>query len=96
MTRFPVIAVVFLSCGAAVFGQHEPRVGYAYPAGGCVGTTFRMVVGGQYIRNISTVEVSGDGVSVKIVKTVRDTTNFKKEQIPYFQFRFSARSQSGL
>lgn len=88
MTRFPVIAVVFLSCGAAAFGQHEPRVGYAYPAGGRVGTTFRMVVGGQYIRNISTVEVSGDGVSVKIVKSVRDTTNFKKEQRDILRKRF--------
>jgi len=45
-----------------------PHIGYAYPAGGKQGTSFRIVVGGQYLLGSTNVFVSGEGVSAKVVR----------------------------
>lgn len=47
--------------------RSEPHIGYAFPAGGQVGTTFRVVVGGQFLRGARGVRVSGEGVTAKVV-----------------------------
>jgi len=45
-----------------------PHIGYAYPAGGKQGTSFRVVVGGQYLLGSTNLFVSGEGVSAKVVR----------------------------
>jgi len=45
----------------------EPHAGYVYPAGGQVGTTVRVWIGGQYLRQVDEIQLSGGGVTAKIV-----------------------------
>lgn len=40
-----------------------PHAGYVYPAGGRVGTRFRISVGGQRLRQTHAVHMTGDGVT---------------------------------
>jgi hypothetical protein len=42
----------------------NPRIGYAYPAGGQQGTTFTVTIGGQYLNGVTEGIVSGRGVHV--------------------------------
>jgi len=58
---------------AAVWGlasHAAPLVGYAYPAGGQRGTTFRVEVGGQWLASVDGVRVSGQGVRASVVEYV--------------------------
>ena len=41
----------------------RPHIGYVYPAGGRQGTTFQVVVGGQFLDGVNDACVSGDGHS---------------------------------
>ena len=61
------IVVLLLAAGSAQAAS-PPHIGYAYPAGGRQGTTFRVMVGGQYLNDTCAVLVSGEGVTVEIVK----------------------------
>lgn len=57
-------------CGAAAWGlpsEQDPYIGYVYPAGGQQGTVFRVIIGGQRIRGVGRVFVSGDGVRARAV-----------------------------
>lgn len=45
-----------------------PRIGYVYPAGGRQGTTVEITVGGQYLRAVKDVLVTGPGVHAEVVK----------------------------
>jgi len=58
--------------------QKEPRLGYVYPAGGCVGTTFRVTVGGQYFIGATNVLFSGTGIRAAIIEQDQQLT--PKEQ----------------
>jgi hypothetical protein len=51
----------------SVFAQREPRIAYVYPAGGRQGTTFEVVVGGQYLNHATNAFVSGAGVSARVL-----------------------------
>lgn len=62
------IIVLAASVAAAAWGQREPNIGYLYPAGGQQGTTFRVIAGGQNLRNPESVIVSGEGVSAEVVE----------------------------
>ncbi len=53
---------------AGLASAEPPHIGYAYPAGGQQGTTFRVMIGGQYLQGSSKVFVNGEGVRVNIVK----------------------------
>ena len=56
-------------------GMPTPHVGYVFPAGGQMGTTFRVTVGGQYLMGASGVHVTGTGVQGKVIEFVRPLTN---------------------
>jgi len=63
--------------GPAAWAQRapqDPHIGYAYPAGGKVGTTFEIVVGGQFLRDVSEAYVSGKGVKVSIQRYFKHLT----------------------
>ena len=44
-----------------------PHAGYVYPAGARVGTTVRVMIGGQYLRQIEGIQVSGTGVEATVL-----------------------------
>lgn len=45
----------------------EPHAGYVFPAGGKTGTTVRVWIGGQNLRQVEDITISGGGVRAKIV-----------------------------
>lgn len=51
-----------------------PHVGYVFPGGGCRGTTFDVVVGGENIKEVTEAYVSGGGIKAKIVGWYRPMT----------------------
>lgn len=57
-------------CLTSAWAQTGPRLGYAYPAGGRQGTTFRLMAGGQLLRGADDAYVSGEGVSASVIEYV--------------------------
>jgi len=63
-----------LAAPAAWGQQRDPHIGYIYPAGGRLGTTVEVAIGGQYLNGVTNVVVSGAGmtaVSFKHIKPLR-------------------------
>ncbi len=60
------LTILLVAVGSAM--ARPPHIGYAYPAGGEQGTSFRIVVGGQYLQGSTNVLVSGEGVTAKVVR----------------------------
>lgn len=54
--------------------QPAPRIGYVYPAGGQQGTTFQVVIGGQRLKGLNEVFVSGGGVQAIMLERARPLT----------------------
>jgi len=65
MKAAPRLVAVLLLAGAAQ--AEPPHIGYAYPAGGQQGSTFRVMVGGQHLQGSTNVFVNGKGVTAEIV-----------------------------
>jgi len=66
-----LISSALLLCTAdamAQSNQRAPSIGYVYPAGGERGTSVEIVIGGQNLRNVSRVCVTGEGVHAKLVR----------------------------
>src|SRR5208282_4760708 len=90
MKNFPVIAFSILF-GGTVFAQQTPHLSYVYPAGGKAGTTFQIVVGGQYFFSTTNFAVfmDGDGARGKVVSYDRplkpDEQQAMKEELNKFQ-----------
>ena len=59
----PVIfgLMILLAFAFAAQAQNAPHIGYVYPAGGRQGTTFQVVVGGQFPSGITNFAVVMDG-----------------------------------
>ena len=51
--------------------QNAPHIGYVYPAGGKAGTTFEVVIGGQFLTGLTNVFLSGGGVQAAITDLIR-------------------------
>lgn len=79
------LAVVVIA-GTDVFAQKAPHIGFIYPAGGQRGTTFEVLVGGENLRDVEEVYVTGGGVQVKIGKHFR---HLSEEQHQGLQMRAS-------
>lgn len=78
-----LIGIILLVCAATSWGQTPeriPQVGYVFPGGGQRGTTFNIIVGGQFINSAKAVHISGEGISAKFVKYYRLPRNLMKEQ----------------
>ena len=54
--------------------QNMPRVGYIYPAGGRQGTTFEVVVGGQYLNGVTNIFITGTGAQATVLEQKRTLT----------------------
>ncbi|MBI5769094.1 MAG: hypothetical protein HZA93_14970 [Verrucomicrobia bacterium] len=59
----------------AAHAQSRPYIGYAYPAGGQVGTTVSVRIGGQELDEASAVLVTGSGVTGTITACFRRLNN---------------------
>lgn len=46
--------------------QGGPHIGYVYPAGGKAGTTFEVIVGGQFLAGVTNIFFSGGGITATI------------------------------
>ncbi|QBG46392.1 hypothetical protein EGM51_02895 [Verrucomicrobia bacterium S94] len=62
------IPALVLCVARAAQASNEPHIGFAYPAGAQQGTSFEMLIGGQYFKGATNVFVSGEGVSVEILQ----------------------------
>ena len=51
--------------------QQAPHLAYVYPAGGRVGSTFQIVVGGQALLSVSNALVSGAGIETVVLERNR-------------------------
>ena len=75
---------VVLALGVATaWGQsnkREPHIGYLYPSGGQQGSVVQIAAGGQYLRGVTDVYISGEGVHAKVIQYYRPVRNIKKEQ----------------
>jgi len=77
-------------CVATAHGQtksNEPHIGYLYPGGGQQGTVIRITAGGQLLKGVTNVYISGKGVHGSVVKYVRPTRNIQREQRELLQER---------
>ncbi|MBT7303454.1 MAG: hypothetical protein HN849_28245, partial [Victivallales bacterium] len=54
-----LLIAILLTMAWTQLGVAAPQLGYVYPAGGAQGTTFRVEAGGQSLRNVDGVRVSG-------------------------------------
>jgi hypothetical protein len=64
--RFRWLALLLLASTTEALAQQAPHIGYVYPAGGQVGTTFEVTVGGQYLNGTTNAYVSGTGVQAVV------------------------------
>ena len=69
MPRIRALAGVMLALSTALATAQSagPYAAYVFPAGGQRGTTFTATVAGQNLGNPLGAEVSGDGVSVRVL-----------------------------
>ena len=64
--------IIFLLSVHTAIAAEAPHLGYAYPAGGQQGTSFDLLLGGQYLAGATNVIVTGEGVRAEVLKhTVR-------------------------
>jgi len=61
----------FLACLPDLSAQTRPYTGFVYPAGGRQGTTFAVKAGGQGLGPVTGIEVTGGGVSARVVDCYR-------------------------
>ena len=72
-------------------GRNDPRVGYLFPAGACRGSTVEIIAGGQNLRNMDGVRISGNGVAGRIIKSYRPMRNLDPDQRALLQWHISCR-----
>jgi hypothetical protein len=65
------LAALLLLTPALSAQVSPPHVGYVYPAGGRQGTTFEVKLGGQDLAEAAAVQVSGAGVTAKVLRQTR-------------------------
>jgi hypothetical protein len=54
--------------------QNAPHIGYVYPAGGQRGTTFQVVVGGQFLDGVTEGCFSGAGIQAAVLEHTKPLT----------------------
>ena len=60
------LLLLILGVAAAGGQQNSPRAAFAYPAGGKLGSTFEVTVGGQFLDGAKQAFFAGDGVRAEI------------------------------
>lgn len=91
--RIGWMAAALVAGVATAQAQRRPHIGYAYPAGGQLGTTFQVKLGGQDLDDVTSVRVTGGGVTVRGVEVLRRLNN-QEIQLLNEQLRILKRSTS--
>jgi len=74
---WPLAVAVLLATSCQLSAQtasNSPHVGYVLPGGGCRGSTFEIVVGGQNTKEVTYAYISGGGIQTRIVRWYRPLT----------------------
>lgn len=66
--------LLVLGLVSPLYAQRTFQIGYVYPAGGQQGSTFEVVVAGQFLAGADKILVSGPGVQATITDMVRPIT----------------------
>jgi len=77
-------------CVATAWGQsstNQPNIGYLYPSGGQQGSVIHITAGGQFLRGVTDVHISGEGVRASVIKYIRPLRNLQREQRQLLQKR---------
>jgi hypothetical protein len=61
------LLLAFTGAAAAFAQQNSPHAAFVYPAGGRLGSTFEVTVGGQYLDGAKEAFFAGDGVKAEIL-----------------------------
>jgi hypothetical protein len=98
MNRLRTI-VFFLLPAGSVFAQQPPHLAYVYPAGGKVGTTFQITVGGQFLMTVSNAFITEPGVSATVLDHNRPMNqkdfNALRDRFKVLQEHFQATRRGG-
>jgi hypothetical protein len=90
----------FLWLSGNAFAQGTPHLAYSYPAGGKIGSTFQITVGGQFLTSVSNAYVTGPGISATVLHCSRPMGqkefNELRDRLKELQQKFQAHTgQSG-
>ena len=81
----------------SALAQQAPHLAYVYPAGGRVGSTFQIVVGGQALLSVSNALVSGEGIETVVLDRNRPMQqkefNELRDRLKELQTKFQAARQ---
>ena len=78
-----LLLLALAACASTVWAapaRREPQIGYLFPAGGQQGSVFEVTVGGQLLRGVTDVYVSGEGVRASVIEHYRPRRNVTTEQ----------------
>lgn len=75
-----LVLTVFTATAWAGNAKREPHIGYLYPAGGKQGSSIMVMAGGQLLRGVTDVYVSGKGVSASVIKYYKPVRNLMQDQ----------------
>lgn len=91
------LAAIALSLAlvSSTWAQHDPHIGYVYPAGGKQGSTFTVVIGGQYLNNSSDVFITSDGVHATINEQERQLTPKEQQELKETLAKFQEKRKNG-
>ena len=94
MKTFHSIALLLLLGATAFAQQGGPHLAYVYPAGGKVGATFQITVGGQFLMTVSNAFVTGPGVTATVLDHQRPMNqkefNELRDRLKELQDKFQA------
>ena len=96
LIRTPIFLVLVL-CVVTAWGQsstNQPRIGDLYPAGGQTGCVTQVTAGGQFLRGVTDVYISGQGVRASVIKYIRPLRNLQREQRQLLQKSLGAERAS--
>ncbi|MEE9368204.1 MAG: hypothetical protein V3V05_04995 [Pontiella sp.] len=63
-----MLALLITGVVTSVWAANTPHIQYGFPAGGQLGSSFRVEIGGQFLNGSTNVFISGEGVKVEILK----------------------------
>ena len=99
MKTIPVLGL-FLLLGATAPAQPVPHLAYVYPAGGRVGTTFQIVVGGQNLMTVSNAVFNDPDIRATVLGHNRPMNqkefNDLRDRLKTLQEKFQAARKGGI
>ncbi len=78
---FALSSACLILFAASALSQPTPRIGYVYPAGGQAGSTFQVVVGGQFLEGATYALLSGSGADATVVGLYKPMNQGKFNQL---------------